>query len=1086
MGANRASRTAVPQRTRRRWAIALVAALAPVAAAAAHLALPPEAQAQASDVVYDTMLYEGMRYRMIGPHRGGRVTAVAGIAGRPLVYFMGSTGGGVWKTEDAGVSWANAADKYLESASVGAVDVSDSDPSVIWVGMGSACIRGNTSMGDGVYRSVDGGKTWSHVGLRQAGQIGRLIVDPRDPEVAFVAALGHPFGPNSERGVFRTKDGGASWQKILFISDSTGTVDLAMRPDNPRILFAGMWRAERKPWTMISGAREGGIWRSKDGGDTWKRLEKGLPDGLVGKTAVSVSRSNPDRVWALIEAPDEEGGLYRSDDGGDTWKQVNKERKLRQRAWYYTHVYADPGDENTVYVLNVRFWKSIDGGKTFEQIRVPHGDTHDLWISPEDPRTMIIGNDGGAQITHNGGKSWSTMYNQATAEMYRLFVDEAFPYRVYGSQQDNSTISLPSRGMGGLTPYEDWRSVGGGESGHIAIDPRNPDVTYAGSYGGTITRRDYGNRTNRSILLYPELGIGEAAVNLRYRFQWNAPIRLSPWNPDVLYHASQYVHRSTNGGQSWETISPDLTRDDETKQAYAGAPITKDNTGVEVFGTIFAFEVSPHEQGVLWAGSDDGLVHISRDDGATWTNVTPGEMPERGTVNMIELSPQAPGRAFIAVQRYREDDFTPYVFRTNDYGESWELLTRGNGIPGNHFVRVVREDPERRGLLYAGTEYGMYVSFDDGAHWQTLQLKLPVTPITDLRVHEGDLVVATQGRSFWILDDLSPLRQLSQEVASAAAHLYRPHNAYRARFGSRSGFGFTPDSVPNGARFYYYLAEEPDDQVALQILDEEGEVLRSYTWEPKAKDDETAERIERSSKGDSIATKAGLNRASWDLRLEKPELVEDAVYFGQAGGPMVAPGGYQVRLTVGDWSQTRSFELLPDPRVLLTPEERTAQFDLLLRIRDRMQETHNSIRRLRSVRKQVKEKAKLASEAGYGEDLTTLADSIASRLTAVEEQLMQTKNESRQDPLNFPPRLDAQLVYLYGIVGGADAPPTDGAYERLDDLNAELDAVLAELRSVIDGEVAEFNAALAEAEVPAVIVPSGEAESDKAASAGAP
>ncbi|MEJ2319730.1 MAG: glycosyl hydrolase [Gemmatimonadales bacterium] len=1046
------------------------------------------AQAPA-DAAFDSTLFDGMRYRMIGPHRGGRVTAVAGIAENPLVYFMGSTGGGIWKTEDAGGSWTNVADKYLESASVGAIDVADSDPSVIWAGMGSACLRGNTSMGDGVYRSLDGGTTWSHAGLSEAGQIGRIIVDPRDPDVAFVAALGHPFGPNPERGVFRTRDGGASWENVLFISDSTGAVDLAMRPDNPRIIFAGMWRAERKPWTMISGAFEGGIWRTKDGGDSWEQLEKGLPNGLVGRTAVSVSAADPDRVWALIEAPREKGGLYRSDDGGDSWKQVNKERKLRQRAWYYTHVYADPGDENTVYVLNVRFWKSIDGGKTFEPIQVLHGDTHDLWINPTNPRTLIIGDDGGAQVSHNGGESWSTMYNQPTAEMYRLFVDDQFPYRVYGSQQDNSTISLPSRGIGGLTPYENWRSVGGGESGHIAIDPRNPDVTYAGSYGGSITRRDYGNRTNRNVLSYPQLAIGEAAKNLRYRFQWNAPIRISPWDPDVLYHTSQYVHRSTNGGQSWETISPDLTKDDVTKQEYAGKPITMDNTGVEVYGTIFAFEDSPYERGVLWVGSDDGRVHISRDDGATWTDITPSAMPEGGTVNAIELSPHAPGRAFIAVYRYREDDFTPYIFRTNDYGASWSLLTRDNGIGARHFVRAIREDPERQGLLFAGTEYGMYISFDDGARWQPLQLNLPVTPITDLQVHHGDLVVATQGRSFWILDDLSPLRQLTEEVARSDAYLYEPANAYRARFGYNDNFGFSPDTVPGGALFHFYLAEAPTEQVALQILDESGEPIRTYTWEPKkdmaegtgAKSESAAEDageaassdepFERSAKGDSISVRAGLNRANWNLRHEAPEIVEDAVYFGPTFGPMVAPGRYQVRLTIGDWSQTRGFELLPDPRVTLTAAEREAQYELMTRVRDRIQEAHDAIRTLRSVREQVKAQAKLAEEAGFGDGFEAQADSIASRLTAVEEQLMQTKNESRQDPLNFPPRLDAQLVYLYGVVGSADAPPTDGAYERFDDLSQELQVVLSELREVLDGEVAAFNAALAASGAPAIIVP---------------
>jgi photosystem II stability/assembly factor-like uncharacterized protein len=1025
----------------------------------------PFAGPVSAQTAVDTALFAGMKYRSIGPARGGRVTAVAGVVSEPLEYFMGSTGGGVWRTEDAGGTWENVSDGQFGAASVGAIAVAESDANVVWVGMGSACIRGNTSQGDGVYRSLDGGGSWVHAGLPEAGQIGRIAVDPRDPDVAFVAALGHPFGSNPERGVYRTRNGGADWERVLFISDSTGAVDLAMNPGNPRVIYAGMWRAERKPWTMISGAAEGGIYRSVDSGDTWTRLEGGLPDGLVGKTAVTVSPANPDRVWVLIEAADGEGGVYRSDDAGESWDQVNTNRNLQQRAWYYTHIYADPVDENTVYALNVNLWKSIDGGRTFQRIAVPHGDTHDLWIHPADPEIMVIGNDGGAQVSLNGGQSWSTMYNQPTAEIYRVFVDERFPYRVYGSQQDNSTISLPSLGIGGLTPSEQWRSAGGCESGHIAIDPRDPDVTYAGCYGGSISRVNYRTGASRQILVYPQMQLGQAPKTLRYRFQWNAPIRLSPHDPDVLYHTSQFVHRSTDGGGSWETVSPDLTRNDTTRQNFAGSPITMDNTGVEVYGTVFAFEESSLEPGLLWAGSDDGRVHVSRDNGSTWTDVTPRSMPEWGTVNTIEVSPHSRGRVFVTVHRYRQDDFAPYVFRTDDYGENWDEIADGNGIPDRHFVRVVREDPVRRGLLFAGTEYGMYVSFDDGGHWQELQLNLPVSPITDMKVHRGDLVIATQGRSFWILDDLSPLRQIDQAMGIDTPHLFTPAEAYRARL---SGGG--PDGRPSGAIFYYYLPELPEASVALQILDATGDVLRTYTWVPGEGEDGEPP-FERTLDGDSIPATVGLNRANWDLRLGHPELVDGAVIWGFTGGPQVVPGSYQVRLSVGDWTATLPLELLPDPRLGLSVDDQAAQYDLMLQIRRSLQESHQAVEKLRAVREQLEDRAERAEEVGFGEELPALADSAVARLTRIEDRLVQTKNESGQDPLNFPPMLDNQLAYLYGYVGFSDGAPTAGAVARYSDLVTELNAHVQELEDVLDGPVADFNDALRTKDVPGVIVP---------------
>ncbi len=1046
--------------------------LALVAAILVLFVPPPEVQAQDAGAVYDSAAFAGLRYRSIGPTRGGRSSAVAGITEQPLTFFMGATGGGVWKTDDAGLNWTNISDDYFEAGSIGAIDVADSDPNVIYVGTGSACARGNVSKGIGMYRSVDGGDTWTHIGLPDAGQIGRIEVHPDDPDVAFAAALGDPFGPNPERGVYRTKDGGENWERVLFLSDSTGFVDLALNQKNPRIIFAAAWRAERKPWTMVSGSSESGIFRSKDGGDTWKKLEGGLPTGLVGKAAVTVSRANPDRVWVLIEAPDGKGGVYRSDDGGESWSQINRNRNLQQRAWYYTHIYADPVDENTVYALNTSYYKSIDGGRTFQSYRVPHGDVHDLWVNYEDPNKQVVADDGGAQVTTTGAQSWSTYYNQPTAEFYRVFVDNQFPYRVYGSQQDNSTITVPSRPLPGVTPSQHWASVGGCESGHIAIDPRDPMVTYAGCYGGNISRVDRRTGDVRAILIYPQLQLGQAPKTLKYRFQWNAPIRISPHNPDMVYHTSNYVHRTSDMGHSWETISPDLTRNDTTKQYHAGEPITMDNTGVEVYGVVFAFEESPHEQGVLWTGSDDGLVHISRDDGANWENITPTGMPEWGTVNMIDLSAHGAGRAFIAVQKYRMADYGAYMFRTDDYGQTWERLST-QGIADGHFVRVIREDPDRQGLLYAGTEYGMYVSFDDGQSWQSFQLNLPVTPITDLRVHEGDLVVATQGRSFWLLDDLSPLHELTPAVAAADVHLFDPADTYAAQFGGGFGGG-GGGGRPNGAILYYTLGEEPEEPLLMEILNARGEVVRIYSSRPAEFDEAMKEErgLRPEFEPGEIPADAGLNRTAWNLTEEGADLVEDARIWGFTGPVPAVPGSYQVRLTLGEIVQTQDFEVRIDPRVAdqIAVSDLQARHDLMVRVRDMLQESHDAIRDIRSVRTQMKEQATLAKDAGFGDEFLEMADETGGNLTGVEEELMQTKNESGQDPLNFPPMLDNHIAALYGYILSTNDRPNQGAIERADDLRAELNVQLHELQVILEGEVADFNARLRENGVPGVIL----------------
>jgi photosystem II stability/assembly factor-like uncharacterized protein len=1025
-------------------------------------ALAAESTEDGPEPAVDPKLFQALEYRNIGPSRGGRSTAVTGVPGETLTYYMGTTGGGVWKTTDAGITWRSVSDEDFQTASVGAVAVAASDPNVVYAGMGSACIRGNVSPGNGVYRSTDAGRSWKHVGLEDAGQIARIRVHPTNPDVAWVAALGHAFGPNPERGVFRTTDGGGTWEKVLFVSDQAGAADLVLDPTNPRILYAAIWEAVRKPWTLDGGGEESGLHVSRDGGDTWEEVTEGLPEGIKGRIGVAVSGARPSRIWALVEA--EKGGLFRSDDGGKSFKLINPDRNFRQRAWYYTHVYADPKDASTVYVLNTGLWRSHDGGTSFEFIRAPHGDHHDLWINPDDPRNLINANDGGANVSFNGGASWSAQDNQPTAEIYRVTVDDQFPYWVYGSQQDNSSIAIASRSTGSGITLRDWHPVGGCESGHVAVDPRQPTVTYTGCYGGTIDRHDAATDSYRQIMAWPQLAVGQAARDLKYRFQWNAPIRISPHDPKVLYHCSQHVHRSTNEGQSWEIISPDLSHNDVSKQDYAGGPLTWDNTGVEVYGTIFAFEESPHEPGLLWAGTDDGRVHLSRDAGETWDEITPKGLPEWATVNTVELSAHGAGRAFLAVQRYRMDDFRPYVYRTDDYGASWDLLTDGtNGIPEDHFVRVVREDPDRKGLLYAGTEFGMYVSFDDGRQWQRFQLKLPVTPVTDLAVRHQDLIVATQGRSFWILDDLTPLHQLDETVAEADAHLFAPRDA--VRFGGGGGFpGGDPragKNPPYGAVIHYSLAEAPEEgeELVLEILDEGGEVLRtlsSVTPEPRAPNP-YARLFPEMQTPRTLKAEAGMNRYVWNLRLADATLVDDAVLWGSARGPRVPPGTYRARLTLGEWSDTRSFQVQGDPRLEVTTRELQEQYDLARKTWEMLTETHGALAQLRDVRTQVEALSGRLDKAGAGDGMEEATKALLDRLSGVETRLTQVKTESFQDILNFPPQLDNQIVALLGTVAGGQARPTAGSHERFEELRGELDTHLAELQGAYDTELAAFD-----------------------------
>ena len=812
-------------------------------------------------------LFDDFQYRMIGPSRGGRVTTVTGVASRRSTFYMGATGGGVWKTTDYGRNWVNISDGYFQTASIGAIDVADSDPNVVYVGTGSDAIRSNVITGRGVYKSTDAGESWTFVGLRDVGQIGAVQIHPQNPDIAFVAAMGHAFGPNPDRGVYRTRDGGASWDKVLFVSDSTGAVDLEFAPDNPDEVYASMWRGERKPWTIISGAYEGGVYKSRNGGDSWIKLTNGLPGGLIGKSDLAVSPADPNRVYVLMEAPEGEGGVYRSDDRGESFRLVNTESGLLDRPFYYTNIDVDPTNADLLYVNSTRFYRSLDGGKTFSRRSTPHGDNHDMWINPNDPGIFVQANDGGATVTLDSGRTWSSLLNQPTAELYQVNVDDQFPYWVYAGQQDNSTIMLPS-----LPPYSTaagasgyWRAIGGCETGPAVPKPGDPNIVFS-NCKGRFGR--YNKTTGQEQHYYVGAGnmYGHNPRDLEYRFQRVSPIEISPHDANVVYHGSQYLHRTTDGGITWETISPDLTAFEPDKQVISGTPLTRDITGEEFYSTIYAIEESPIEKGLIWVGANDGPVHVTRDGGGTWSDVTPSGLPKGGRVQNIEPSPHRAAKAYVAVYRYLLDDWQPYIYRTENYGRSWTRLTTGkNGIPADFPTRVVREDPDREGLLYAGTEFGMFVSFDDGANWQPFQMNLPVTPITDIKVHRKDLVISTMGRSFWILDDVTPLHEFGDRLMASRAYLFQPREAYRMRY--RGGFqrrGDDPEFPPVGAVIDYYLQNETDGEVTLQVLDEAGRLIREFSSAPP---DHTDRKVMPERIGTTRLPKSpGLHRFRWNLR----------------------------------------------------------------------------------------------------------------------------------------------------------------------------------------------------------------------------
>lgn len=970
---------------------------------------------------------QALEYRAVGPARGGRVTAVCGVPGQPYTYYMGATGGGVWKTTDGGLSWGNISDDYFKAGSIGAIAIAPSDENVIYVGTGSADLRGNVSPGVGMYKSEDAGETWSFVGLPKAGQIARIIIHPQNPDQVLVAVLGNVFGPSKERGVYRTDDGGAHWEKVLYVDERTGAIDLVMDAKNPRVLYAGFWTAERKPWTFIDGSESGGVYKSTDGGDSWQQVHHGLPGGVNGRIGLAISPVNPKRVWVFIENKEEtKGGLYRSDDSGASFRRINRDHELRQRAWYYSRIFADPQDENTLYLLNVRMHKSIDAGKSFTTVPTPHSDNHALWINPENTQVMIEGNDGGAAVTVNGGQTWTTQYNQPTSEFYRLTIDQQFPYRLYGAQQDNSTISVPSRAQSRISPQAEWFAVGGGESGHIAIDPRNPDLIYAGNYIGQITRLDREKGHSKDVVAYPQMHDGTAPRDIVYRFQWNAPIRISPHDPEVIYHCSQYVHRTKDGGRTWDVISPDLTTNKDEYQNIPGEPVQHDHTGVELYTTIFAFEESPRVQGELWAGTDDGRLHLSRDNGESWKEITPKDLPVEGTINMIELSAHDPGRALIAVYKYRENDFRPYIFLTNNYGRTWKALTDGEqGIPADHFVRVVREDPIRRGLLYAGTEFGMYISFDEGKQWQPFQQNLPIVPITDMQIKDNDLVLATQGRSFWIMDDLSPLREIDDRLLAQEAHLFPPNTAYRTQLRNYYGTG-APDRAPSGALIHFYVNEtQKEALVKLEIVDPFGESRVTYSTQP---DKEKKER--------QLSIKPGLNRLEWNLRYEAPQTQPGARFsLANLSGVKATVGTHTVVMEMDGQRWQKTFEVKTDPRWTQSREDLHAQHDLAVQVMDLLNTCHATIGEMRDLRGQIKTiRKRLDKEGTSSRAFHELSQSVLDELEALERELIQTKSESGQDPINYPPMLDDQIAYLYSIVNGQDDRPTEGAYQRYEDV----------------------------------------------------
>lgn len=1006
----------------------------------------------------DSALLSKVNYRLVGPFRGGRSGAVTGSYKNKNTFYFGATGGGVWKTTDGGSNWKNISDNYF-GGTIGTVAVAPSDENIIYVGEGENTLRGNVSEGlEGMWRSEDAGRTWKNIGLKDARHIIRIVVHPRNPNIVWAAVMGHLFGPNETRGVYKTTDGGKTWKRVLYVNDQTGASDLVMEPGNPEVFYAATWRALRTPYSMESGGEGSGLWKSTDGGETWKKItaNKGLPKGVWGIVAVAVAPSNPDKVYALIENKD--GGMFVSNNAGETWTLTSSDNNIRQRAWYYTKVFVDPKNDNLVYAPNVELMRSRDGGKTFQAINTPHGDHHDLWMDPEDGNRMIVADDGGAQISFDGGTNWSTYMNQPTAQIYRVTTDNSFPYRILGAQQDNSTIRIKSRTSGSAITEADWQPTAGAESGYVVADPLNPDIVYGGNYGGYLSRLDHRTGENRAVSPWPDNPMGAGADVLKYRFQWNFPIFFSPHNPRRLYTAGNVLFVTENEGATWEQISPDLTTNDKTKQVSSGGPITKDNTSVEYYCTIFTATESPYEKDLLWTGSDDGIISVSRDGGKNWQNVTPPQAPKWMLWNCVEADPFQKGAAYFVGTRYKLDDFTPYIYKTEDYGKTWKLITKG--IPTMHFTRCLRADPKRPGLLYAGTEYGMYISFDGGANWRPFQQNLPMVPITDLTIKENDLIVATQGRAFWVIDDLSVLQQLDPSITNKGLHVFNVTPAYRMpgrsfdpSFGTPKNAGANP---PAGVVVNYYVKNILDStKAAITILDKDHKLIKTFSTDAK----------EANAKMD---VSKGMNRFAWNLQYPASERMEGMILWnGVPGGILAPPGNYFARVRIDKDSVEVPFTVKADPTYKLTQAEYEQQFGFLKTVQDKFNETQKAIKDIRALRAQITAFMGLQGK-DVPKEVQQMADSITKQLTAIEETLYQTKAKSGQDVLNYPIRLNDKLSGVFDVANSGNFAPSKQAREVYADLASQIDVQLQKLATLKEKEVAAFNALIRQKALPVI------------------
>lgn len=989
-----------------------------------------------------------LNWRSIGPYRGGRASSVTGVSNSDNTYYFGATGGGIWKTTDSGQNWRNISDGFF-GGSIGAISASESDPNILYVGTGEKTVRGNVSPGyGGFWKSDDAGETWKKMNLDiDQVQVGRIAIHPKNPDIVYIAIIGDLFKDSNKRGVYKSTDGGKSWRQVLFSNERSGAVDISIDKNNPRIIFASTWNIRRTPYSLESGGEGSGLWKSTDGGETWKNISdnEGLPSGIWGISGVSVSPVNSKKVFALIE--NKEGGLFRSDDGGSSWEKVNEDRNLRQRAWYYTRVYADTQNENRVYVMNVSFWRSEDGGKSFDRYRTPHGDHHDLWIDPENNKRLIVADDGGAQVSSDDANNWSTYMNQPTAQYYRVATDNSFPYNILVAQQDNSTQRVPHRVNSGGISERDWERSAGGESAHLAAKPDNPDIVYGGSYGGYLTRLDHSTGEVRSVNVWPNNPMGHGAEDMKFRFQWNFPIFFSPHDPNKLYTTSNRFHVTYNEGEKWEVFSPDLTRNEKEKLGPSGGPITKDNTAVEYYATIFAACESPYEKDLLWAASDDGLIHLSRDGGKNWEDVTPDNSPKYLMWNSVEPDPFVKGGLYAAGTLYKTGDFQPYMYKTKDYGKTWEKIT--NGIPNNHFTRVLRADPNKEKLLYAGTESGMYISFDDGISWNSFQLNLPLVPITDLTIKNNNLIAATQGRSLWLIDDLTPLHQLNKEVNNASMKLFKPIDSYRMGSPGRGTPRNAGKNHHNGVEVFFNIDDKILDEntsVTLEFLDNEKKLIKKY---------------DNQSDENALDINGEKNSFVWNMRYDDAKGFDGLIMWAASlRGPIASPGQYYVKLTVNEKSEEQSFNILKDPRSNSTDEDLKEQFDFLLSVRDKVSDIHQTIIDIRSSRSQLIDlKSKISDK--YPDMENSISD-VISRITLIEEKLYQTKNRSGQDPLNFPIRLNNKLAHLTSVASVGNFKPTDQMYNVRDELIGLIDKELKMWEDIKENDLVKLNSTILE------------------------